>query len=126
VSYLNTLVSGGNTLYYVLSETSSSGTLPANDMVNMYVFLQAINAKKIMVGGGYIGRCQREFYEQLSKYIDVSRTFIVPEVSTISLEDVTDEEALEIVNKLQARDYSPIKAFLDKKTGNKANLVSIP
>jgi hypothetical protein len=126
VSYLNALTQGGASLYYVLSETSSSGSLAANDLVSLYQFLQTLNAKTVMIGGGYIGRCQREFYDQLTNYLDGSRAFIVPEISTISPEDVTDDEALKIVSRLRERDYSPIKAFIDKKTHGNANILSTP
>lgn len=126
VSYLNTVTAGANSVYYVLSETSSSGSLPVNEMVNLYQFLQSIKAGKVMLGGGYIGRCQREFYNQLTTYLDSSNTYLVPEISSISPDDVSEGEALMILSSLQRQDYSPVRTFIDKKTGGKANILSIP
>ena len=125
VSYLNSIAGGGQKVYYVLSETSGSGNLSMNDMVSLYVFLQALKANKIMIGGGYIGRCQREFYNQLTTYLDSTVAYIVPELSTISPDDVSEGEALNIFSGLQRQDYSLVKSFIDKKTGGKANTLSI-
>jgi hypothetical protein len=126
VSYLNTVTAGANSVYYVLSETSSSGTLPMDEMVNLYQFLQTVKATKVMIGGGYIGRCQREFYNQLTTYMDGTNTFLVPEISSISPDDVSEGEALTILSSLQHQDYTPVKMFIDKKTGGKANILSVP
>jgi hypothetical protein len=120
VSYLNS-ITGDRKVYYVLSETASSGTLPVNDMVALYVFLQSSGARKIMIGGGFIGRCQREFVSQLTNYIDKSMTIIVPELSTISPDDINDKEATRILRGLEQRDYTPIKLFMDKKNSVKAD-----
>jgi len=126
VSYLNTVTAGAKSVYYVLSETSSSGTLPMEEMVNLYQFLQTVKAGKVMIGGGYIGRCQREFYNQLSTYLDSANMYFVPEISSISPDDVSEGEALTILSSLQRQDYTPVKLFIDKKTGGKANIMSIP
>lgn len=125
-SYLNTISAGSLSVFYVLSETSSSGRLPINEMVNLYLFLQSVKVNKVMIGGGYIGRCQREFYNQLTNYLDSSFTYIVPEISTISPEDVSEGEAIRILRSLQQQDYSPVKLFIDKKAGGKANILSLP
>lgn len=126
VSYLNTVTSGGRSIYYVLSEASSTGTLPTEDMVNLYMFLSALRVQKVMIGGGFIGRCQREFYKQLTTYLDRRFTYIVPELSTISPDDLSDEEAQDIASSLDRYDYTPVKAFIDKKSGGTANILSIP
>jgi len=126
VSYLNTVTAGGQSVYYVLSESSSSGVLPANDLVNLYLLIHGLDASKVMIGGGYIGRCQREFYNQLTGYLDNSLAFVVPEISTISPDDVSDEEALRIASSLDNQDYSPVKQFIDRKTGGRTNVQSMP
>jgi len=112
----------------VLSENTSSGTLNMSEMVHLYVFLQAlkVNQSRVMIGGGYIGRCQREFYTQLTTYLDRSVTYIVPEMSTISPEDITDSEAMAILGSLMQQNFTPVKQFIDKKTHGSANVSSIP
>jgi len=126
VSYLNSLVAEGRQMYYVLSETSSTGSLPMTDMVNLYSFITANNARKVMIGGGYIGRCQREFYGQLTTYLDKSLAYVVPEMSVVSPDDVSEEEALTIASSVTMHDFSPVRSFIDKKAGGKANILSIP
>ena len=128
VAYLNSMLDGGRQIYYVLSETSSTGTLPVNDMVSLHSFLQAlkVNKAKVMIGGGYIGRCQREFYNQLTTYLDTSLADIVPEISTISPDDISDSEAEAISSRLQQQDFTPVKMFVDKKTKDSASVLSMP
>jgi len=126
ISYLNSLMADGRQLYYVLSDTSSAGSLPMNDMVSLYSFITVNKAKKVMIGGGYIGRCQREFYNQLTTYLDKSFAYVVPEMSVVSPDDVSEEEALTIASSVTMHDFSPVRAFIDKKTGGKANILSIP
>jgi hypothetical protein len=126
ISYVNTVSAGGRSVYYVLSETSSNGSLPLEDMVNLYQFLQAMDITRVMIGGGYIGRCQREFYNQLTTYLDRSRAFIVPEISTISPDDLNEDEALKILGSLERQDYTPVRDFMDKKAGGAANILSLP
>lgn len=128
VSYLNSMSDEGQHVYYVLSEASSTGTLPVDDMVSLYSFLQALKVStvKVMIGGGYVGRCQREFYNQLTAYLDRSLAYIVPEISTISPDDVSDSEAMAIFTSLQQQNFGPVKAFIDKKVGSNANVQSMP
>ncbi len=123
VSYLNGLASLGSPVYYLLSETSSTGVLPANDMVGLYMFLQTLNVDRVTVGGGFIGRCQREFYDQFATHLGAVHAFVSPELSTIAPEDVTDDEAAQILSSLQKGDYTPVKSFIDKKTSGKENIL---
>ena len=124
--YLNSSTKSSPTVYYITSETSSSGSLSMDTMVMLYGFLQRIKAGKVLIGGGYIGRCQREFYNQLTTYVDTIPSFIVPEISSISPDDVDTNEAREIVNSLQKRDYTPVKKFIEKKGQGKANVLHMP
>jgi hypothetical protein len=82
----------------------------------------------VLIGGGYIGRCQREFYTQLKSYLGQGSMpiFIVPEYSTISPDDISDSEARYIVTRVRQQDYSPVVDFINKKTKGQADLLSIP
>ncbi len=128
VAYLNRVTAAGQSMYYVFSETSSSGTLPTGEMVNFFAFLQKVNAKKVLIGGGYIGRCQREFHNQLKTYLGPGSMpiVIVPEYSTISPDDISDSEARYIVSRIRQQDYTPVVEFIDKKTRGQAEVQSIP
>lgn len=124
--YLNSSTRSRPLVYYIDSETSSSGLLNTDTMVMLYGFLQRVRADKVLIGGGYIGRCQREFYNQITTYVDKIPAFIVPEISSISPDDVNDVEAQTIVNSLHRRDYAPVKKFIEKKGQGKANVLHMP
>jgi hypothetical protein len=124
--YLNSAAGSGTTVYYISSESSSTGTLPMDAMVNLYGFLQKIKAGKVLIGGGYIGRCQREFYQQFSAYIDGVPAFIVPEISSISPDDISDKDALAILGSLQQRDYTPVKLYIERKGHGSTNELPFP
>ena len=124
-AYLNNMTWGSNSVYYIYSESPNSGGLSIDDMVSLYRILRGMNARRVLVGGGYIGRCQREFFNQLTTYLDSIPAFIVPEISTISPEDISEEEAATMLKSLRAEDYAPIKSFIQRKIGT-VNLLSIP
>lgn len=124
-AYLNRAASENGSVFYVPSETSNNGTIAVEDMVILYQFLQDVNAPKVLVSGGYIGRCQKEFYNQLTAYYDKPRTFIVRELSTISPEDVSEKESSEILAGLLRQDYGPVDHFLSHKLGDEVNTLAI-
>lgn len=124
--YLNSSARSSRLVYYVYSETSSSGSLSMDTMVTLYGFLQKVKADKVLVGGGYIGRCQREFYNQIKTYVDKIPAFIVPEISSISPDDIDTDEARAIVSSLRRRDYTPVKKFIENKGQGKADVLHMP
>jgi len=124
-NYLNSMTWGSHSVYYVYSESPNSGIISTDDLINLYRFLKEIKAKRILVGGGYIGRCQREFFNQMTAYVDTTPTYIVPEISTISPEDISSEEASKILNSLLSSDFGPVRAFIDRKVGS-YNLLPLP
>lgn len=124
--YLNTTTMAGSSVYYVFSVSANNGTIPAEDMVNLYRFIQGTQPGKVLIGGGYIGRCQKEFYNQLTTYLDRTSAYIIPEISSISPADVSDKEAADIVDSLRQGDYTPIRRFIDKKADIGVNVLSLP
>jgi hypothetical protein len=109
------------------SKTSSSGDIATDDMVKLFEFLKSVKAERIMVGGGYVGRCQGEFFSELTSYRSTEGTYIVPEISTISPVDISAQEAAEAFEAMQLQNYSLVRRFIGKKAKNaKANILSIP
>lgn len=125
-AYLNAVASRGPSVFYLFSKTSSTGVITADDMISLYRFLQDVNADTVMIGGGYIGRCQREFYDQLTNFIDRTRMYIAPEISTLSPDDVSEREASRILAGLRLRDYTSLKQFIDRQTEGNVNILSAP
>ena len=125
-AYLNTTAQAGASVFYVPSITSSNGNLSGSDLVVLYQLLQSVKARKVLLGGGYVGRCQREFYDQLTSFYDQALTYVIREVSTISPEDVSEREASRIVAGIEQADFSAISRFLAKKLDDDTNIISIP
>lgn len=125
-SYLNAAAAEGGSVFYLFSESASNGTIAMNDLLELYRFLQGVKAGKVLIGGGFIGRCQREFYQQLTAYLDRTSWFIVPELSTISPDDISDAEAGEMLAGIEQGDYRPLRKFIDRKLDKPASLLSIP
>jgi hypothetical protein len=123
--YLNRATGGSRTVFAVYSETASSGAVPIDTLVTLYSFLRGTGAKTVLVGGGYIGRCQREFYSQLVTYMDNLSVYVAPEISSISPDDISNDESLEILQSIRAGDYSPVDAFIAKRTKGEARTRSL-
>jgi hypothetical protein len=112
--YLNAAAGEGTSVYYITSETWSSGALSMDTMVTLYGFLRKVGATRMLIGGGYIGRCQREFHNQVSTYVDMVSPYIVPEISSVSPDDISSPEAAEILGSLRKGDYTPVRKFIEK------------
>jgi hypothetical protein len=121
-AYLNAVAAQRRSVFYIFSETHSTGSLSMNDMLSLYRFLYRVKVRKVLIGGGYIGRCQREFYSQLTAYFDKTAAYIVPEISSISPDDVNEGEAGVIVHSMAQQDYSAVRQFIQKKLEAEVNI----
>lgn len=126
IAYLNTLTAGSRTVLYVFSETWHEGSLPVETTVELHTFLRNLRAEKVLVGGGYIGRCQKEFHSQLTNYVGTISTFIVPEISSISPDDVSSREAANILANLRRNDYALVEDFIDRKNHGMVEILPLP
>jgi len=125
ISYLNK-TAGGPSVFYMTSKSSGSGNIATDDMINLVAFLQSVKAERIMIGGGYIGRCQGEFYSELTTYLGAKNAYIVPEISTISPADISDQDASAAFEAMRHQNYTLVRRFIGKKAGNAtANILSI-
>jgi hypothetical protein len=126
ITYLNSTAGSGASVYYLTSDSWSTGRLSMNNMVTLYGFLNDIKATKMLIGGGYIGRCQREFYNQVAAYVDKVTPYIVAEISSISPDDISSEESVQILDSIRKGNYSPVRKFIDKKTQGSAHIIQLP
>ncbi len=125
-AYLNASAGAGDSVYYINSEMWTSGALSMDTMVTLNGFLQKVGANKVLIGGGYIGRCQREFFNQMSAYVDKVFAYIVPEISSLSPDDVSDRESSEILASLRQGDYTPVRKFIEIKSRGESNILPLP
>jgi hypothetical protein len=91
--YLNGIANGSRSILYIESETSSSGRLLTEDLIVLLSFFEALGIDSVMIGGGYVGRCQKEFYNYISGYTLGGQYYLVPELSTFSPDDITEKAA---------------------------------
>jgi hypothetical protein len=123
-AYVNTVTDGSPTVSYVYSESANSGSLETGSMVTLYGFLRAVGARDVLMGGGFIGRCQKELYSQMTTYMDNRPVYIVPEISSLSPDDITTAESHNILAGIRSGDYSLVRKFIEKKGG--FSMVSLP
>ncbi len=123
--YLNEIANGSPSILYMESESASVGRLLSEDLVVLLSFLEAVGAKSVLIGGGYVGRCQKEFYSYVTKYSFGSNYFIVPEISTFSPEDVTENTASGFFENDQIN-LKTSSEFILNKTPSNTNLQHLP
>lgn len=123
--YLNGIANGSPAILYLESESSSSGKLLADDLIPLLSFLNAVGAQTTLIGGGYVGRCQKEFYQYVTNFTAADLYYIVPELSTFSPEDLDEEAASGFIENtrlnLQAYD-----AFVRLRTKGDVRMRHLP
>lgn len=91
--YINEATFGADTVLYLESQDTNSGKIARKDMATLIQYLKQKNVQNIFIGGGYVGRCQEEFYRSLSKEWPESSIALMPELSAFSPNDLTDATA---------------------------------
>lgn len=125
ITYLNAATIGSPSVFYILSETSHSGDIPLETTVLLYDFLRNARASVVLVGGGFIGRCEKEFHSQLTTYVENIVPYIVPEISSVSPDDISNSKAVNILEGLRRRDFQELIEFIDSKHGGSAQIRSL-
>lgn len=123
--YLNEIANGSPSILYMESESASVGRLLSDDLVVLLSFLEAVGAKSVLIGGGYVGRCQKEFYSYVTRYSFGSSYFIVPELSTFSPDDVTEATAGSFFENDRIN-LKTCSEFVLNKTPSNTNLQHLP
>ena len=124
-SYLNRTVGGSPSVFYILSETTHSGAILLETTVLLHDLLRRARIETLLIGGGYIGRCQKEFHGQLTTYVENISAFIVPEISSISPDDISSSTAEDILLGLYQKDFRPVIDFIDSKHRGSAEIRSL-
>lgn len=112
--FINDLTNMSPSILYIESETHDNGFLTKPDLELLKEFIDETGAKKIMLGGGYLGKCLDNFYESVRlkyKYDDVS---FVADITSVSPTDmVTDAVRLLVKGRIN---YSAMWKYF-KKSG---------
>ncbi|HYQ47435.1 MAG TPA: hypothetical protein VEP69_00090 [Thermodesulfovibrionales bacterium] len=112
--YLNGIANGSPSILYMESESSSSGRLLSDDLIPLMLFLETVGAKTVLIAGGYVGRCQKEFYQYMTNFAPGSYS-LVPEVSTFSPADLSEKDASRLIDSFKS-DLQPFTDFVLLKT----------
>lgn len=91
--YVNQMTRDAETIFYIESKNASTGKLSDADKEALLAFIRAVNARTVFIGGGYIGRCQKEVYNLLAEEWSDKNVAIVPEISAFSPADLTEATA---------------------------------
>jgi hypothetical protein len=89
VAYLNRLTGGAPNFVYISSRNYRTGDLPSSEEKALEKFLRALGVREVIVGGGYVGRCESKTYRDLLSMKDISIA-ISPEISFFSPSDITE------------------------------------
>ena len=116
--YLNEIANSAPSILYMESETAGSGKLLPGDLIPLLSLLEATEATSVLIGGGYVGRCQKEFYTYITNFAISGTYSIVPELSTFSPEDVSEKMASQFLENLQINLQSSAEYVLLKTPGN--------
>ncbi|MGE5893563.1 MAG: hypothetical protein ACM34I_05865, partial [bacterium] len=91
--YLNDVAQDSPFLFYVETKNTNTGRLNDREMNALLNFIREMNPISIFIGGGYIGRCQEQFHDALTKALPNAPVSVVPELSAISPNDITESTA---------------------------------
>lgn len=119
--YINEITNGSGSAIYIESSSPTGGKLLTNDLIMLLAFLGKIGAKSVLVGGGYVGRCQEEFYNYVSSYSATGNYFIVPEISIFSPEDLSEKKA-ESLSDGEKINFQAASEFIISRTFGNVNL----
>jgi len=86
--YINEVTNDSNATIYLYSEKPNRGMLSRESMDILLDFIKAVNPDRIVLGGGYLGRCLEDFYRQLSPLMKDGQVEIEPWISALSPEDL--------------------------------------
>ncbi len=97
VSYINRLTGGQDNFLYIYSKNHRTGDLPYSEEEALGEFLKGIGVGEVIIGGGYVGRCESRTYRDLLSLKDI--TFAIsPEISFFSPHDISEATVRMIKN----------------------------
>lgn len=130
--YLNGLTQGSDNFVYLESMSVNTGKMSKEHQSLFLNFLKQADVRKVYVGGGYIGRCQKEFYNFLAHNWSKDNIAIIPEISAFSPDDLTDPAAKMLLTSDLKLNKAAVSVFIanggvrNLNADNKPNLVNTP
>jgi len=91
--YLNEATNGSDSVIYMESRTATRGYLHEETLIRLLEFLLAINPSRVVVGGGYVGRCLEDFYTDMVENFDPEKVFVAAELAAVSPKELSNKIA---------------------------------
>ncbi len=96
--YLNEVTNFSRSVIFAESRSPNRGYLTDEDGIRLMEFLLSIDAEKVYVGGGYIGRCLEDFYVLITEEFGSEGIYVIPELSDISPKELTVKMARNLLS----------------------------
>lgn len=97
--YINSITNESESVLYLYSEKPNRGRLSDRSKNHLIEFFDAVNPKRIIIGGGYIGRCLEDFYKDISSSAFGEKIMIAGEISAFSQDDLNRIDVDDFMNQ---------------------------
>ena len=121
--YLNQVAGNSDSVLYLESRSPSRGYLTEEDMAALTKFLGAVAPKRVLLGGGYIGRCLEEFYLDFTDEYGSKNVYLVPEISDTSPAELTDSIARKLLSSSSDIDMVAARNAIRRDTYKIENVI---
>jgi hypothetical protein len=91
--YINEATGGSPSVIYLDSESHKRGFLTFDTAPRLNRFLKAAEVKTLLLGGGYVDLCLKDFYESALNLKDIEKVEIVQELSVDSPDYLREERS---------------------------------
>lgn len=106
--YINEVTNNSEASIYLYSEKPNRGMLSQDSKNTLIKFIGAVKPDKIVLGGGYLGRCLEDFFRQLTSDLKDVQVEIEPWISALSPDDLRYFDLDDLV-KGGRLDMNPVK-----------------
>lgn len=86
--YINEMTNMSDSIVYIESEKWDNGKLSDSDRMKLMTFIKLAKVKKVLIGGGYLGKCVEDNYAEITKFMKREDVYYVPELLAISPNDM--------------------------------------
>lgn len=86
--YVNSITNNSESVLYLYSEKPNRGRLSEKSKERLIAFIESVNPERIIIGGGYLGRCIEDFYKNISSTAFGEKMMVSGEISAFSREDM--------------------------------------
>lgn len=80
--YLNEVTGASPSVIYIESESHKRGFVTIETLPKLNRFLKAAEVKTLLLGGGYVDLCLKDFYDETANLKDIEKVEIIPEICT--------------------------------------------